>query len=1553
MKKVQPRSLPLTGKVLIVVLLLLTHYSSTAQDYSAAAISALYQQQQNNPLVKYINKLDQTVRKKNALTGLLTAQDLTRLPIGIVDPTGTVVICIDSAQFSPAGATFNAYAAISIPGQKTKLCLRAASIPFGPGGITASGPGIALSLVSTHVLPGGKVDLVLPGNGNTNIRFDCNGFKEANFEGQAVFKNYLFVPDPVEAPGATTVTATLKLEHIVNLGNMIASLSITPFKLKGMEDFAFKVNGATLDMSDYNNPEGSIFPVIYSQEYGSNMNLWRGFYLRNITVRTPFNKGGGYAKVMADHLLIDEHGFSGRISGQNIIDINEGSMSGWSFSLDSINVELLRSKLTGGTLGGGMRVPFLGSDSLGYRATISQWNDELEYSFGLGLREDKIFNSPVGNAKVRIKAGSYVELGKYQGRFVAMACLHGNISKQDGVARFNNLRFENVRVSTRAPYIHSGTFALDGDVGASLGGFGIGLSSVGFGVDSGRAVLSCTAALGLSDEADRGFGIAAAFRFKANIIKEEQPTERQSWQFAGVQVDSAAVLAQTGAFDLEGIVRFYENDATYGNGFKGELKLTLLKSSLNIQATGSCYFGTNNGLKYWQVSAYLSADSWGVPVVPSVIYMNGFMGGVTYHMRRNSAFFTTPSMMDTVTYQPVTSPDQWARQTYTPDAGSGIGIMVGTSLYAVNKNLLSASVALEIGLNNNGGLNYVQFNGYATLFKNINTIAPATIVKGQYASDAAFTATVNILYDRPGKTFHANVSAYMNLGVIRGAGAGNQLGELVIHADPSQWYVYVGRPSSPVAAKLSLGNTDLVTVQSYFMFGKLLDPFPAPPAEVTSVINYTPPVSVAALQNGSGVAFGARFRAGAGFDWGWLYAGIWLGAGGDIMVSTSGNATCDGQPVGFGGWWARGQVYAWLQGGVGIRVRVMGQRREFKILELAAAVLLEAKVPKPSWFRGHVGVRWSLLGGLIKGSINMSVKVGKECAVMTGTGISGDGAIARDLVTKVLSGTSPSAAQTGVNVYAAPAIATNIPVDSIFSQLDDQGNEQWYKVSLQTIKVYKGNGTDTVAGKVFYAPDKKLAMFQPAKRLLPETMYRVRASLAFMKRIGSGYWSSAVNEDGNPAYEDTSFSFTTAPPSDILTMADLEYAYPLVDQKNFYKAEYAPGGGYIQAGGHVNFDQVFYPGNPGNGGSSPSYSYKIKLKSITPGDSYTTHYQPIVRSGQRISFNLPGIENGKVYRLSIVRIAGSGNAGNGGTSTGGMAGGITGGQTVSSQGFGSDSTAAYADTTVRNVINGEVSQTETEVLGYYFRVSKYNSFTEKMNTMQVVSENQQDIAEGGVVLVATKNNMSGELFDEFELSEAFNTQGSYEDDNLQLVQRQLGGGTGTNRLIRIVADSTSAWLQQDIYPLVYPNDISSTIGEPYYRGTVAGGGGSSSSINGYSGIAPLSKVTAEQYPRPGLPNTTDAYERMSITATQLGQTKLLLKYNLPFFANRDFMALYTRALGYWVSAPLADKTVTFSKMVATGGIFPQIRTGSYLLRFSYYLPGSATPSTVKTLPVVY
>ena len=87
--------------------------------------------------------------------------------------------------------------------------------------------------------------------------------------------------------------------------------------------------------------------------------------------------------------------------------------------------------------------------------------------------------------------------------------------------------------------------------------------------------------------------------------------------------------------------------------------------------------------------------------------------------------------------------------------------------------------------------------------------------------------------------------------------------------------------------------------------------------------------------------FYARFQAGMGFD---------------IMLKDYQEARCSntGKQVGINGWYANGQSYAYLQGELGIRVKLSFLKLKVPIISGGAAVLLQAKLPNPVWMRGYV-----------------------------------------------------------------------------------------------------------------------------------------------------------------------------------------------------------------------------------------------------------------------------------------------------------------------------------------------------------------------------------------------------------------------------------------------------------------------------------------------------------------------------------------------------------------------------------------------------------------------
>jgi hypothetical protein len=74
--------------------------------------------------------------------------DHASLPIGICKKIGDIiyVICIDSARFTPQGATFDVYMAMDWPGAYGKLAFAAKGVSFNPKGVMPGGNGNPITL---------------------------------------------------------------------------------------------------------------------------------------------------------------------------------------------------------------------------------------------------------------------------------------------------------------------------------------------------------------------------------------------------------------------------------------------------------------------------------------------------------------------------------------------------------------------------------------------------------------------------------------------------------------------------------------------------------------------------------------------------------------------------------------------------------------------------------------------------------------------------------------------------------------------------------------------------------------------------------------------------------------------------------------------------------------------------------------------------------------------------------------------------------------------------------------------------------------------------------------------------------------------------------------------------------------------------------------------------------------------------------------------------------------------------------------------------------------
>ena len=112
---------------------------------------------------------------------------------------------------------------------------------------------------------------------------------------------------------------------------------------------------AVLDLSDERNAVGQQFPVGYAETYlpEANSPLWRGLSIQEFVLWLPHEfkkakagtgttdtskKGTTIQNINSERIalfvrnaLIDKQGFTGEITGQNILGKDEGKMGKWAF----------------------------------------------------------------------------------------------------------------------------------------------------------------------------------------------------------------------------------------------------------------------------------------------------------------------------------------------------------------------------------------------------------------------------------------------------------------------------------------------------------------------------------------------------------------------------------------------------------------------------------------------------------------------------------------------------------------------------------------------------------------------------------------------------------------------------------------------------------------------------------------------------------------------------------------------------------------------------------------------------------------------------------------------------------------------------------------------------------------------------------------------------------------------------------------------------------------------------------------------------------------------
>ncbi|MBK6264066.1 hypothetical protein JKA74_03375 [Marivirga sp. S37H4] len=1300
------------------------------------------------------------VTGEGRLVEQLTLDMTFQLPVGIKKTIGELAytVIFHKVRLTETNAYVDAYLTIEIPESEQPLVFMGRGIEFSAGGgITGAGK---LELLGDRNIPlsDNKIIITLLGGsptepGLTFAEFDCYGFKELSIDAEVTFSKGLFIrenPDGSLSDKEMVVSFNTK---VADWNNIMVDVSLPKFQLSKLKGWSFEVKNAVLDFSDEQNAASIKFPQGYESPFlqeGSEK-LWRGFYLNELTITLPqeFKKKDSAQRttLKAYEMIIDGTGFTGGFSANNILDLNEGNADKWKMSVNSISAEFVQNEFVKASFDGELLIPTLKTDEpLKYSGLIQTGGN---YQITASLQDSLAFD--LWKADVELLPNSLIELKVVEGKFRPKAVLHGNmnitptLSNGEKGASLLAIDFQSLTIQSQAPYLDAEYFGFGSEqVSQKMAKFPITIESISFKKEANKVGLYFLFDVNLVKSSDNGFGGGAGLTVWANLTENDGI---QKWKYDKLQIHEISInVKKDPGFSFNGTLTFYEDDPTYGRGFRGNVDATL--GGIDVNATA--IFGNVNSFRYWYVDAMLVSQT-GIPVVPP-FSVNGFGGGAYYHMRQQGLNENIGSAIGKSSSGIV----------YVPDENTYLGIKASVAFsLAGSQEALNGDVTFEVNFNKHGGVNQIAFEGNA---KFMTTKFSAEIDKiKQVASkmneggnpipednSSSIRGNVKLLFDNENDTFYGNIKVFVNVGgVIQGIGANDLAGQAIIYFAPDEWYVHIGSPTSPVGVEF-LG---IARTESYFMVGHNLPDSPPPPDLVTEILgnkdlDYNRNLND--LNAGKGIAFGSRLIVDTG-DMSFLifYGRFAATAGFDIMLKDYGNVSCVGRsgPIGVDGWYANGQAFVGIMATIGIKVRLKFIKKNIEIFHGAAAAVMQAQGPNPLWMKGVVGGKYRVLNGLIKGSFDFEVTIGDKCEIeQNGSPLDNIDIIA-DL--------TPQEGSKEVDVFTTPQAIFNLPINKEFELVDVQSVKHVYKAELEYFRIK--NGGASLPANLIYNDNNDVLGLQTIDVFPSEKELKLEVQIIFKEKL-NGSWN-AVLEGGQPVKEYKSIKFMSGIEPDYIPKNNIAYSYPTEGMVNFYQNQVNAGYVKLKQGMERPFE------NDGSWNFQVSFTDEANVKKRS-NFSYDA-------SARQVNFSIPNnIANNKSLKFDLLRVpkAKAGaidrNVDSVVTSTA-----IAGGENLSLE-------------IKTNSAEGSIETLqEKSILAFYIRSSEFNTLAEKFTSTKYTINTgwRYPIRPGIHELGYTLKNLTEE-FDQLEIS----------------------GDRSTGPLVSFQADfSGNSWYNSHIYPVIY------------------------------------------------------------------------------------------------------------------------------------------------------
>jgi len=874
----------------------------------------------------------------------------------------------------------------------------------------------------------------------------------------------------------------------------------------------------------------------------------------------------------------------------------------------------------------------------------------------------------------------------------------------------------------------------------SLDNFDVGISNI----DNNVAV-DFDLAIGIG-KGNVGIQAASSFKLKSNFSTSNlsngtsgMTQSLKTLNIDQVLFDSVSIGLDLEKFKMHGSAYWY-NDALEGGddtegesarnkGIKGDLSVELPVAGVKGRfAAGFGTYGTPPPIEegvaieydstfysYWFVDGALRFGS-GIAFCPGLA-LYGLGGGVAYNMIRTDSIIaidTTNKNIGVNVFEPQ----------YDAFNIKLLGI-IGTT---PSPNAFNADISMSAQIVN-GGIDMLSINGDGYI---------ATPLEDR--SNPTIWADVGLNMYLPNEerafTMDGHLNVAMNLdstlyGNLPDSDMDFQLVAGRFHASQDLWYFYLGEPDMTPgvgddprgSAQLSLGDNLKVDMKTYMMVGHgVPTELPPLPPEIESILgNPSGELEGTASNNknngslggvdystGKGFAHGSYASIEAQIDAKIIYANLnaYLGYDMNLTQDLSQYCSSTGQLRGINGWYAQGQAYAGIEGGVGLRFKLFGTQREFHIMDLAAAIALTGGGPKPFYFGGRASIHYELLGGKVKGNSSFKFSVGERCSPMSSNPFAG-----LDIIENI----NPIDNATEIFVGKNMSVKFALPMDKplyVPTPIYDANNEierieEHSFTPKFTVSLTDKNNNPIQTQAINWADDSNHEQFfmLPTNMLEANKTYKLKITV---KAIDNNNNKWLIDETtGNTWKIDTLVEFTTGQyPENFEPF--VSYNVPLSFER--YYLQNISNAGRIYLTSHLDQNFYFPTSIPGTKGT---FSYFVRFTNLESQENIEVPFTYVnyANSEPQLRFTVPKLDNQAIYALQVIRKgAFSSKSTNNGMPKGKKEMTIV---STSQNGISTEITL-----TNDKISPGKQTANNEDLLYYtYFRTSKFNSLKEKINAI--------------------------------------------------------------------------------------------------------------------------------------------------------------------------------------------------------------------------------------------